>query len=142
MEYPPSMISNWGPDYMLHCRGIYYRDRHFSHDVLATRKVWVPKLPQHVLDDTAENRELLSRAHALAARSRNNESWCKSEYAWEADAWSHVFGKMREDPCLALYVQAVVGNCLEQRRLTLAQGQAQIFGLHAEIRRNHLQAHR
>jgi hypothetical protein len=101
--YPPGLISSYGEDYKLNCRGIYYR-REFSIDkVVANRKVWVPSLPAPKLKDTPENRERLLRAHIFAESSRNNESWCKSEYAWEADAWSQVFGKMREDHCLAMY---------------------------------------
>jgi hypothetical protein len=105
MTYPPSMISNCSQDYILNCRGIYYRDCFSTGNVLANRKVWIPSLPPTTLKNTPENRERLSRAKVFAAQSRNNESWCKSEYAWEADAWSQVFGKMRDDCCLSMYVQ-------------------------------------
>ena len=31
----------------------------------------------------------------------DNARWNKSEYGWEADAWSDVFGQMRDDPVIA-----------------------------------------
>jgi hypothetical protein len=104
MCYPPWIISNYGEDYKLNCRGIYYRREFSTDNVLANRKVWIPSLPATTLKNTPENHERLSRARIFAESSRNNESWCKSEYAWEADAWSQAFGKMREDHCLAMYV--------------------------------------
>ena len=104
MTYPPSMISNWGQDYMLNCRGLYYLSGFSTRNVLVNRQVWVPSLSPAKFKNTPEDRERLSRARTFAAQSRNNEGWCKSEYAWEADAWSQAFGPMREDCCLAVYV--------------------------------------
>lgn len=98
------MISSWGQEYMLNSRGIYYLNWFTASKVLATRQVWVPSVSPVMIDNTPEDIGRLSRAQRFAARSRNNESWCKSEYAWEADAWSQAFERMREDCCLAMYV--------------------------------------
>ena len=43
-----------------------------------------------------------ARADTFAKHSRNNETWYKSGYAWEADAWSDVLRPMRDDPCIAM----------------------------------------
>lgn len=85
----------------MNARGIYYRGS-FSEDlVVCTRKVWTPSLSK----SDGQSPEILdhqTRARTLANHSKDNEKWCKSEYAWEADAWSDVFRPMRDDPCLAM----------------------------------------
>lgn len=97
------MLSNYGKDYALHARGIYYRD-HFSEDlVLSNRKVWKPSLPEDE-SQSVEMSDLQARARTFASHARSNEKVCKSEYAWEADAWSDVFRNLRDDPCLAMWV--------------------------------------
>jgi len=69
--------------------------------VVCNRKVWAPSLPEDE-PETPEIRERKARAQIFATHAKNNESWCKSEYSWEADAWSDVFGPIRDDPCLAM----------------------------------------
>lgn len=95
------MIDNWGKEYALNARGIYYRD-YFSKDlVTGTRKVWIPSLEG--IDWNAANEQIRrERASNLVEHSVRNEKWKKSEYAWEADAWSDVFGGMRADLCLEM----------------------------------------
>lgn len=79
------MLSFWGKDYAMHARGIYYRD-YFSEDlVVYNRKVWTPSLS--ISDkQSSDLLTLQKRARAFADRSKDNEKWYKSEYAWEADA--------------------------------------------------------
>lgn len=101
MELPPGVLGWLGAEFALHSQGIYYRNQ-FSEDlVTCNRKIWIPSLSK----DVGESRDTIARqfrAQVFALHSRNNETWCKSEYAWEADAWSDVFGHMRNDPCLAM----------------------------------------
>ena len=138
--YRPSMISIWGQDFILNCREIYYFDYFSASNVLAQRQVWVPSLSPASFKDTPQGRERMSRARTCAARSRNNESWCKTEYSWEADAWNYAFGPLREDCCLAMYVTDADSK-LVNVRLTLEQRQTKILRLCAEIRRAIMQAH-
>ena len=42
------------------------------------------------------------RAMIFLRHLLDNERWKKAEYAWEADAWTDVFGLMRDDPLLAV----------------------------------------
>jgi hypothetical protein len=42
------------------------------------------------------------RARVVEKHMIDNETFHKSEYAWEADAWSDLFGHMREDNQLAM----------------------------------------
>lgn len=95
------MLQNFGKDYALHAQGIYYR-RYFSEKfVLCNRKGWKPSLSGIKMEySAAPDRE--ARADTFAKHSRNNETWYKSEYAWEADAWSDVLRPMRDDPCIAM----------------------------------------
>jgi hypothetical protein len=124
MQYSPDMLSSWGKEYAMQAQGIYYRE-HFSEDlVVSNRKIWIPTLPESD-EETPEILERLSRAQIFALHAKDNETWCKSEYAWEADAWSDVFGSMREDHCLAMYVPLPIstGSSLAD----LYKRQAQIF---------------
>lgn len=63
----------------------------------------------------------------------SNKKWDKSEYAWDADAWADVFGKMRDDPVVAAFVPhlpARIHMSPSQRAhllLTEIQRQAQIL---------------
>jgi hypothetical protein len=95
------MLDNFGQDYALQAQGIYYHDDFSEDQVLASRKVWVPTLS--MLDKaTPDIMERRCRAKIFASHARNNETWCKSEYAWEADAWSDAFGRMRGEPKLEM----------------------------------------
>lgn len=101
MTYPPSMIDSRGKEYTINARSIYYRNN-FSQDfVTCTRKGWVPSLAG--LDWNAANEQhRRERADVLVSHNIRSEMRRKSEYAWEADAWSDVFGGMREDICLEM----------------------------------------
>jgi hypothetical protein len=102
MHYPPSVLYLHGADYELQAQGIYYRQDYSEDLVLCDRKVWTPSLPEEEEQETPEMVDQQTRARIFAEHSKNNEKWCKSEYAWEADAWSDVFRPMRDDPCLAM----------------------------------------
>lgn len=95
----PSMLTSFGKEYALNTRGIYYRCHYFEDFVVATRNIWIPELSEDG-EEPAEVVERQSRARKFALHSENNETWCISEYAGEADAWSDVFGCMRDDPSL------------------------------------------
>jgi len=91
---------------MLNARGIYYRHHYSPRLVTMGRKIWVPTLENTDWDEPGEIGRR-KRARVIAEHNLNNETWNKSEYAWEADAWSDVFGEMRNDPVLAVYVWQV-----------------------------------
>lgn len=96
-----STILRHGQEFSLNARGIYYHEQ-FSWDlVVANRKIWIPILPGNT-DNTEEAHDLRERSQRLAFHAKDNEEWLKSEYAWEADAWHDVFGRMRDDLCLAM----------------------------------------
>jgi len=100
------MLLNFGKDFALNAQGIYYHEQFDENLVIAGRKVWKPNVPK---DDDAspEILERQERARKFALHAKNNEEWCKSEFAWDADAWSDVFGRMRDDPSVALYVYEI-----------------------------------
>jgi hypothetical protein len=102
-EFPPSAVGFFRQEWMLNARGIYYRDYYSPRLVTMGRKIWVPTLENTDWDEPGEICRR-KRARVMAEHNPNNEAWNKSEYAWEADAWSDVFGEMRNDPVLAVYV--------------------------------------
>jgi len=93
------MLDCFGKDYRLNTQGIYYRDRYSPQFVTSNRKVWVPTFEGIGWKERGQ-KSLRKRARIFVEHNINNERWTKSEYAWEADVWSDVFGKMRNDPCL------------------------------------------
>ena len=95
------MIDRFGKDYMLNAQGIYYRDNYAPEFVTNNRKVWIPTIEGIDWDEPGQVC-LRDRARIFTAHNINNETWNKSEYAWEADAWSDVFKDMRNDPCLEM----------------------------------------
>ncbi len=101
MEYPPNILDNWGQDFALQAQGIYYLSDFSDEAVWYDRKVWVPTLCEQD-EETPETVDRRVRAKTLASHSQNNEAWCKSEFAWEADAWADIFGPMRHDPSLEM----------------------------------------
>ncbi|KAE8325000.1 hypothetical protein BDV39DRAFT_194658 [Aspergillus sergii] len=69
--------------------------------VTAGHDLWLPSLDGIDWNGPGESSRR-SRAKIFLKHIFNNEQWRKSEYAWEADAWTHVFGQMRDDPVLAV----------------------------------------
>jgi hypothetical protein len=100
-EYPPFMVDAWRQDWTLNARGIYYRDDYSPCHVTMGRKIWVPTLEYADWDEPGQV-DRRKRARLMAEHNISNETWIKSEYAWEADAWADVFGEMRNDPVLAM----------------------------------------
>lgn len=96
---PPSLIERFGADWGLNARGIYYRHYYSPGWVSADHSLWLPSLDgvdwDHPTEESRRARAKIFQKHVL-----ENEKWKKSEYAWEADAWSDVFGQMRNDPVL------------------------------------------
>ncbi|KAI9770996.1 MAG: hypothetical protein M1840_002700 [Geoglossum simile] len=100
-KYPPSLIDHFGKDYALNAQGIYYYDFYSPKQVTIGRKIWIPTFRGVDWEEPSESHRR-QRARALVKHNIDNETRKKSEYAWEADAWSDVFGDMRNDPCLEL----------------------------------------
>lgn len=114
------MVQTDSKDWELNAKGIYYRHFFSEHWVTDGRKLWTPSLESIDWTNAAEKpRRERARAfmwhvleyvmfpccekHSLTIAS-SNEKWEKSEYAWDADAWADVFGKMRDDPVMAALV--------------------------------------
>jgi hypothetical protein len=101
MRYPPFLIDYFGKDYALNAQGIYYRSDYSQGWVTYGRNLWIPNLTGVDWEEPSELPRR-KRARVLMEHTLNNETWNKSEYAWEADAWSDIFGDMRNDPILAV----------------------------------------
>jgi hypothetical protein len=101
MMYPPSMMDRYGKDYALNAQGIYYYDDYSAERVTCNRKVWIPTYRGVDWEEPGEAHRR-KRARVLVEHNISNETRTKSEYAWEADAWSDVFGDMRNDRCLEM----------------------------------------
>ena len=43
------------------------------------------------------------RACVAASHALRNEQWNKSQFAWDADARSDIFGQIKDDPLLDMY---------------------------------------
>lgn len=85
----------------MNARGIYYRHHYSPGWVTADHSLWLPSLDGiDWNDDIEESRRI--RARSFLNHALNNEKWSKSEYAWEADAWTDVFSLMRNDPALSV----------------------------------------
>lgn len=93
------MIDNYGKDYALNARGIYYYNDFRPELVTVGREVWTPSLEGVDWEDPSEWSRR-RRARIITEHNTDNETRHKSEYAWEADAWADVFNRMRNDPCL------------------------------------------
>ena len=103
MLAPLGMVRRYGQDWDLNAKGIYYRHHYSSHWVTDGRKLWVPSVQDLDWDNPSEEPRR-ARARTFVRHALDNEKWNKSEYAWEADAWSDVFGQMRNDPTIAALV--------------------------------------
>lgn len=95
------MLDRFGPEYALNAQGIYYRDEFRPEWVTANRKVWVPSL-QSIDWESSSEQSRRWRAEIVLQHNINNERRMRSEYAWEADAWSDVFGHIRDDDLLEM----------------------------------------
>lgn len=98
---PPALVERFSADWGLNARGIYYRHYYSTGWVAADHKLWLPSLDGTDWMSSAEDTRR-GRANVFLKHVLDNEKWTKSEYAWEADAWSDVFGLLRDDPVLAV----------------------------------------
>lgn len=98
---PPSLIDRFGDDWGMNARGIYYRHHYSPGWVTADHSLWLPSLDGIDWNDDVE-KSRRCRAKSFLKHALDNEKWNKSEYAWEADAWTDVFGPMRDDPALSV----------------------------------------
>lgn len=98
---PPSLIDRFGAEWGMNARGIYYRHYYSSGWVTADHNLWLPSLHSEDWNHRAE-KSRRTRAQIFLKHVLDNEKWNKSEYPWEADAWTDVFGPMRNDPLLAV----------------------------------------
>ncbi|KAK0619141.1 hypothetical protein B0T14DRAFT_429225 [Immersiella caudata] len=101
MLQPLGMVRMYGEDWRLNAMGIYYRHYFSPHWVTDGRKLWIPSFEGIDWTVTAEKHRR-ERAATIVRHVLDNEKWEKSEYAWDADAWADVFGKMRDDPAVAV----------------------------------------
>ncbi|ERS97081.1 hypothetical protein HMPREF1624_06410 [Sporothrix schenckii ATCC 58251] len=97
----PSTLQRYGRDWGANARGIYYRHHYSPEWVTADHSLWLPSFRGMEWDDASEADRRL-RAKLFLRHNLDNERWGKSEYSWEADAWTDVFGGMRNDPVLAV----------------------------------------
>jgi hypothetical protein len=133
------MLSTYGKDYALHARGIYYR-RYLSKDLTsADRQIWVPVVPEDGGQDM-KLEQFYARSQIVVSHAQRNEKVYKSEYAWEADAWSDVFRDMRDDTCLGVYV-LFSSPVKVPNNLYLAQRQISVRESSARHGRNYLSPH-
>ncbi|KAH7371953.1 hypothetical protein BKA66DRAFT_443745 [Pyrenochaeta sp. MPI-SDFR-AT-0127] len=95
-----SLYEKFGRDWSWNARGVYYRQFHSPLWVTADHSLWIPTVDYSMFDDPMEEHRR-TRAKKFLRHALDNERWNKSEYAWEADAWTDVFGQMRNDPALA-----------------------------------------
>jgi len=100
---PPSMRDHFHRDWSWNSRGVYYRHYYSPEWVTGDHSLWVPELDHLDWEDPTEETRRV-RAGVFLKHALDNARWKKSEYAWEADAWTDVFGQMRDDPAIAAWV--------------------------------------
>ncbi|KAJ3494309.1 hypothetical protein NLG97_g4161 [Lecanicillium saksenae] len=97
----PIMMDRFRHDWQSNARGIYYRHYYSPAWLEGKQTVWVPSLDGRSWDLPAEEM-MRARAKQMVKHALANHKGRKSEYSWEADAWTDVFSPMREDPLIAL----------------------------------------
>jgi hypothetical protein len=95
------MVQFFGADWAMNARGIYYRHYYSPGWVTADHSLWLPSLDVSEWSQPYEEPRR-ARARRFLRHTLDNEKWNKSEYAWDADAFADVFGRMRDDPALAV----------------------------------------
>lgn len=94
---PPSMVTRFKREWDMNALGIYYRHYYSRHWEDSTHRLWIPSLADLKWDHPSEATRR-QRANVFLKHALDNEKWNKSEFVWEADAWSDVFGYLRDDP--------------------------------------------
>lgn len=100
-DCPPNIMSTFGKDMAQNAQGIYYWDSFNKARVPTDQNLFIPSFKNIDWDSPAEA-DRRGRARVVGTHMVNNETCCKSEFAWEADAWSDIFGCMRNDNQLAM----------------------------------------
>ncbi|KFZ13080.1 hypothetical protein V501_03895 [Pseudogymnoascus sp. VKM F-4519 (FW-2642)] len=100
-DCPPNIMSTFGKDMAPNAQGIYYWDSFDKARVPTDQNLFIPSFKNIDWDSPAEA-DRRGRARVVGTHMVNNETCCKSEFAWEADAWSDIFGCMRNDNQLAI----------------------------------------
>ncbi|PVH83821.1 hypothetical protein DL98DRAFT_454426 [Cadophora sp. DSE1049] len=101
VNYPPKIVNELGKDIAQSSQGIYYYDSFHPTRVPDNRNVFVPSI-EGVNWEGSEEDGRRERALAVERHMINNETFHKSEYAWEADAWADIFGHIRDDNQLVI----------------------------------------
>ncbi|KAJ6786268.1 hypothetical protein PWT90_00808 [Aphanocladium album] len=97
----PIMLDRFRRDWKANACGIYYRHYYSPAWLVGKQTIWVPSLEGRSWElPTEETRR--TRAKQMVKHAIMNHKGRKSEYSWEADAWTDVFSPMREDPLIAL----------------------------------------
>ena len=97
-------MARFGKDYALNAQGIYYRywrNREEDTPILYDRKIWTPSFSVNE-EEVPGFQDRAARVERAVTHAKENGKWFKSEYSWEADAWSDVFGAFRDDACLTV----------------------------------------
>ena len=115
-KYPSAHLRRFGDDFADNARGIYYADglkaadkSHLLDDLSSTeafdyvhrrvlkyRNTFIPSFDNL---DWNDPRQKARRKQAVTASSNaiSNGLWNRSEFAWDADARSDIFGPFRND---------------------------------------------
>jgi len=95
------MFGYFGKDWAQNARGIYFCNDFHRPKIHDDRNLFFPSFGDIDWNSRSEEKRR-RRARVAANHALNNEEWNKSEYAWEADAWSDIFGEIRDDPLLEM----------------------------------------
>ena len=102
MGYPPHMIAHFATDFAQNAQGIYYHDKYRPAMTPKDRTLFIPSI-EGVDWEHRDEVDRRKRARVAAHHARSNEAWEDiSEYTWDAEARSDIFGKIRDDPHLRM----------------------------------------
>ncbi|OBT55208.1 hypothetical protein VE04_05528 [Pseudogymnoascus sp. 24MN13] len=83
-DCPPNIMSTFGKDMAQNAQGIYYWDSFDKARVPTDQNLFIPSFKNIDWDNPAEA-DRSGRARVVGTHMVNNETYCKSEFAWEAD---------------------------------------------------------
>lgn len=96
-----------------------YRRHYYSpHWATGDHTLWILTVEYGAFDHIPEQFRR-ARAKNSLRHVLDNKRWVKSEYAWEADAWTDVFGQMRSDAALGARVSATTMVPRRKRTVSL-----------------------